>query len=169
MKLLKLLFKRCIEFLLVEVEEILPVAAAVRLPLNVFVGKIGHTHSDCRFRELACHKCGKIRHLAKICQSSKGDNTKPPRKKTVHHVEETVKDSPEDGDLYVIVLHPSCSRTRWTWKVMEKSCKWNSIRVLHCRLCQRRCSERIGQTWRYRRVKLHCIPTLVSPFQWLGS
>ena len=96
MKLLKLLFKRCIEFLLVEVGEILLVAAVVRLPLNVFVvEKMGHTHSDCHFRELACHKCGKIGHLAKIYRSSKGDNKKPPRKKTIHHVKETVKDSPE--------------------------------------------------------------------------
>ena len=38
MKLLKLLFKRCIEFLLVEVgEALLAAAAAVRVPLNVFV------------------------------------------------------------------------------------------------------------------------------------
>ena len=67
---------------------------------------MGHTHSDCHFRELACHKCGKIGHLAKICRSSKGDNKIPPRKKTVHHVEETVKDSPEEGDLYVIRSSP---------------------------------------------------------------
>ena len=85
MKLLKLLFKRCIEFLLIEVGEILLAAEAVhRITINCFCcGKIGHTHSDCRFQELACHKCGKIGHLAKICWSSKGDNRKPPRKKTV--------------------------------------------------------------------------------------
>ena len=48
MKLLKLLFKRCIEFLLVEVGEVLQ-EAAISLLLIVFVMKSGHTHSYCCF------------------------------------------------------------------------------------------------------------------------
>ena len=92
MKLLRLLFKRCIECLLVEVGEVL-LAAAVTTMKYFCCGKIGHIR-------------GKIGHLAIIFQSSKGANRNPPRKKTVHHVEKTVKYSPEDRDLCMIHSSP---------------------------------------------------------------
>ena len=130
---------------------------------NVFVMEnLGTLIQIGRFQELACHRCDKIGHLAKICQSSNGDNRKTPRKKTVHHIKETVKDSPEDGDLYVIRCSPKLQPYKMDVEVNGKILQMDLDTGASLLLVS---EGRIGQTWRYRRVTLHCSPTLVSPFQ----
>ncbi len=46
----------------------------------------------------------------KICRSSIEVQRKPPKKKMVHHVEETAEDSLEEGDLYAVHFVPKLQK-----------------------------------------------------------
>ena len=61
-----------------------------------------HDHTQCRFRDVECHACGKRGHLKRVCRSRPTDGRTPGPKQPIHKAEQDVLDLPAEYTMYPV-------------------------------------------------------------------
>ena len=61
-----------------------------------------HDHTQCRFRDVECHTCGKRGHLKRVCRSRPTDGRTPGPKQPIHKAQQDVLDLPAEYTMYPV-------------------------------------------------------------------
>ena len=61
-----------------------------------------HDHTQCRFRDVECHACGKRGHLKRVCRSRPTDGRTPGPKQPIHKAQQDVLDLPAEYTMYPV-------------------------------------------------------------------